>query len=358
MSLGYFARYRFNGSDVAEEDFGKRDLAVEAGTLSTHDDGVYGSCLYLDGTTSLLSTGNFTKISDDAERCFSWWSRSDSPDNPVLCYGELSSPNAFVLYSKNASNSPEFYDYDTRRTLTTPVTDSVWNFFMMSYENGSLNAFVNGTSVFSEAIALTTGTSDPLRIGTDGRGEYFEGFILDLRIWDTHVDEATATYMYSTGPNFEEELSTNYAQDFARSQTVAGHLLCRSMYGVKDTGGQLTQSFFALDEDSEPTEAARVEHSQEVSGMASETVRVRQGESLQKTIEISPEATTFISNDDETKSVVFSSEGVHIVAGGESGCMFFGAGRDFRMRATAGTFLVEAFSSVSNSYKTKMEVGS
>lgn len=365
MSLKYFARYRFNGSDVAEEDYGLRDLAVESGALNTIDDSTYGSCLALDGATSLLSTGSFTNIADDADRSFSFWAHMTSTNaSPVLCYGELSSPNAFVLYARNVGGYPEFYDYSSREAPTvaevpTGVSINAWTFFTFSCNAEVMKIFVDGVLWYTKTLTLTTGTTDPLRVGTDGEGEYFEGYLLDVRMWETSIEDSVVEYMFDVGPNFEEELATNYAQNLSRSAIIAGNILCRTMYGVQEAGSDITQSFFCVDENSEIKEAARMEHSQDSSGVASETLRVRHEDGMEKTVEISPETTTFSSKVDAvTSSVVFSTEGVHLLAGEEKGSIFFGAGRDFRIRVGDGSFLVEAYSSSKESYETKMEITS
>ncbi|CAM9711380.1 unnamed protein product [Sphacelaria rigidula] len=377
MSLKYFARYRFNGSDVAEEDFGLRDLAVESGSLNTADDTTHGSCLSLDGATSLLSTGSFTNIADYTDRCLSFWAKTNPASAgsaaPVLCYGELASPDAFVLYARNSNGYPEYYDYSTRITDPSPtvgVEVDTWTFFTFSCKAGVISIYVDGNLWYSQSITLTTGTSDPLRLGTDGQGEYFTGYLLDLRIWETSLEGSVPGYMFSVGPNYEEELSTQYAEDtHQRSSIMTGNVLCRTTYGVQTTGSTLTQSFFCLDENSDIQEAARIEHIQDSSGVASETIRVRHTEPgtnnrlLEKTIEITPETITFLSTpetaDSETSSVIFSSQGVHLVAGEEEkGCIFFGAGRDFRIRVRDKSFLVEAFSSVTDDYQIKMAISS
>ena len=359
MSLKYFARYRFNGSDVAEEDYGLRDLAVESGTIDTIDDPTYGSCLALNGVTSLLSTGSFTNIADDTDRCFSFWAKTNFNASPVLCYGELASPNAFVLYASNSAGYPEHYDYQSRNfSNALSIPNGTWTFFAFSCKAQELKIYVNGNLNYSTNLTLTTGTSDPLRIGTDAQGEYFDGCLLDLRMWESALEDSVIEYMYSVGPNFEEELPTRYAEE-SRSSVITGNLLCRTTYGVQTTGSDLTESFFCVDENSQPQEAVRIEHSQDNLGVASQTVRVRHDVNLEKTIEITPVRTTFSTTDsNSTSSVVFSADGVEVVAAEEKGCIFFGAGRDFRIRVGDGNFLVEAYSSSADDYVKKMEISS
>lgn len=369
MSLKYFARYRFDGNDAGEEDYGLRDLAVESGFLTTFDDPEHGSCLSLDGATSLMSTGNFINISENSDRCFTFWAKFDqstfSTSSPVLCYGDLSSPNAFVMYAKNEMGYPEFYDYQSRVAASSPsIPVDTWSFVAFACRAGVLSIFVDGIRRYSSSVVLSTGTSDPLRIGTDGKGEYYEGLLLDLRIWETSVDDKVIEYMYSVGPNYEENLSSMYVEDSSnRSSITVGNLLCRSSYGIQDEdgdGGILSESFFCVDESGEAREAARVEHVKDsTTGFGSNTIRIRDESSrLQKTIEMSPEITTFTSTDDtsSSSSIIFSSSGVHLSAGSTKGCFYFGAEKDFRIRVGNGSFLVEALSSDSNTYVTKMQV--
>ena len=374
MSLKYFSRHRFNDStDPAGEDYGLRDFAVESGSLDTVVDTTYGDVLNLDGTTKLLSTGSFDSIADDSDRTFSCWAKTSATGYcPLLCYGELNQPNVFVLYARNTDGYPEVYDYNTRYAPTilesatgAPIPDDTWTFYTFTAGSGVLNIYIDGELWYTTSLVLTTGTTDPFRLATDELVSNFLGVMLDLRVWDSKLDLETIEYMYSVGPNFEESLGTDYAENLLRTRTVAGNILCRSTYGIQPSGNTLTQSFFALDDNSDPQEAARIEHSEDVNGMSNIDIRVRHtdtalDQTLEKTVSITPETTTFNSiENDLTHSVQFSSEGVHLLdTEEEKGCIFFGAGRDFRIRVLNGTFVVQAYSSITSNYVTKMEVGS
>ena len=369
MSLKYFSRHRFSDiTDLASEDYGLRDFAVDSGSLDTIVDATYGDVLNLDGTTKLLSAGSFDNVADDSDRTFSCWAKTSAAGYcPLLCYGELNQPNVFVLYARNTDGYPEVYDYNTRYAPTTGSTipDDTWTFYTFTAGSGELNIYINGELLYTTSIVLTTGTTDSLRLATDELVSNFLGVMLDLRVWDSKLDLETIEYMYSVGPNFEESLGTDYAENILRTRTVAGNILCRSTYGIQPTGNTLTQSFFALDDNSDPQEAARIEHAEDINGMSNIDIRVRHTDTaleqtLEKTVSIAPETTTFNSvENDITHSVQFSSEGVHLLdTEEEKGCIFFGAGRDFRIRVLNGTFVVQAYSSITSDYVTKMEVGS
>ena len=357
MSLKYFARYRFNTDDPAEEESGTRDLAVETGNIASEMDNVHGPVLLLDGQTSLLSTGNFNDISGNQERSFSFWARIDDITDyrPVFCYGELDSPNAFVWYASNESSaSPEFYDYSDRSTDSTTITTGTWVFYTITYSTPNLLVYIDGSlSSTLNVGSLTTGTIDSLRIGTDGIGEYFTGALLDLRVFQSVLDPDAVSYMFKNGPNFESLLGTSYAEEYdTRGLFMSGGLMCRTTYGIQQEGRVQKDHFFATHQ-SEIVEAARIEHGRETDGTGNIKYKVKDNDDTLKTvIETTPKQTTFTNND---KSVVFSSEGVSIL-NESTGGMYFGAGRDFRITVHDNKFVVQAFSSIRDDYVTKMEI--
>lgn len=373
MSLQYFARYRFQGNDFTEEDFGLRHLALESGSTTSQNDNQFGECVYLDGATSLLSLGDFSNIANKHSRAFTFWAKnSSSYANPVVSYGELSATNAFVIYAKNKDGFTEVFDYQTRNPIhSQKIVDDEWVFYAIVYDNEGqvLRIYLNGQYVQEVSDApLDTGNTDPLRIGTDGLGEYFKGNLLDLRIWDETLAATAISYMYSVGPNFKEQLQTSYANQTAmgqtamRATTVMGNLLCRTMYGVQNNSSTHVASYFGVDSNDEPCEVARVEcnidDNEHGVKIGTQTTKIRDtNDTLQDAIKITPSETTFFaSGTNSNNSIVFSFDGVHLLAGKEKGCLYFGAGRDFRIRTSGDSFFIEAFSSATNSYHIKLQI--
>ncbi|ACH46876.1 unknown [Feldmannia species virus] len=358
MSLGYFARYRFNDPlDLAKEDLGVGDLVVETGSLQSVEDPRHGTVLYLDGATSLASLGDFGDIVDDSSRCFSFWANCDSEfASPVVSYGELESSRAFVVYAKNDLSQPEFYDYQTRVSPSGSDTEqSGWHHFAFTYsaDDKVIQIYLDGSLVLQETgVTLTTGASDPLRIGTDGLGEYFEGSLVDIRVFSKNVASSTVLTLYREGPNYLDELGeASFVSSHNRSDAAAGDLVCRTMFGVSPDGQTISQAYF----DSSVGEVARVEDGLDDSGTAYRAVSVRDGDgTLSKVLQFTGNNTTFFNNNKE--SVIFSSEGVHLAEDGERGCMYFGNARQFRLRSTGSSFLVEALAT--QEYVVKMEVSS
>lgn len=368
MSLKYFVRYQFGSDDPAEDDFGERDLAVETGTLSTEIDATYGKVLKMDGLTGLMSTGSFDIISGATPRSFSFWAKTDLDTSPLLSYGELVGGSAFVLYANNGTNNPEVFDYSTSNVATSHTNVSgTWAHYVVTYDGATtLNVYVDGALVDSltTASAFNTGTTDPFRIGTDGLGDFFDGCVSDLRVYDGSLPLDAVVYMFSVGPNYEEKIDRTYAEEGStRGFAMSGTHISNDSYGVHSGGNTLTNSYFAYDDSNDLQESARIEYSEDVSGGGVMDTRVRHTDTgsnstLFNTIRATPEATTFSSIDatDTTSSVVFSSEGVSITSASGDGGLFFGSNKDFRISVNGGGFTVAAYNSTSGTYVTKMNI--
>jgi len=366
MSLKYFVRYQFNGLDPAEDDFGKRDFAVEVGALSTVEDTTYGKVLEMDGATSLMSTGTLDDISGVTPRSFSFWAASDLTSSPVLSYGELIPGSAFVIYSNNTLNNPEVYDYTS--SYTSPgFTNTVdtWAHYAVTYDGTSLKTYVNGVISSTATVTLATGTSDPFRLGTDGEGNYFNGKLSDIRAYDHEIDPSVVEYIHSSGPNYEEKIDMAYTSSGStRGFSMSGTHISKSSYGIEAGGNTLTDSYFAHDDSGTIQEASRLEYTENLDGDGETDMKVRHTDTggnatMFSTIKTSAETTTFNSIDitDTTSSIVFSSDGVTIesAASGENG-MFFGASKDFRISVVNSSFQVAAYDNTSGTYLTKMEI--
>lgn len=123
-------------------------------------------------------------------------------------------------------------------------------------------------------------------------------------------------------------------------------------------------SFFGNNQNDELLESARVEHSQDSRGIGTVTTRVRCTNSnldinMVKTMEFSPESSTFTSTDSssQSNSVIFSSKGVSVMTEDSEG-LYFGAGKDFRIAILDGILVVQAYSEQTADFVTKMEIGS
>lgn len=362
MSLKYLRKISLNQTDL---DSG---IHQEMGTLLYAQDALYGTVSYFDGSTS-LSLGSIDEITGDSSRTFSFWASVESFQAPILSYGNLVSPEAFVLYAGDSSGSVTFSDFSNDQVsgISTPV--DVWRFYAFAYESGSLKIYIDGEP--QETLntgSLTTGTSGSVRIGTDGAGSYLSGFLLDVRIYDSSMDEDTAQYMFSRGPNYEEPAGFDFAESMTTLGTgVHGTVLCRDMYSIKNAGTDAVSSLFARDGSSNIVESARFTHSEESIKASVKTTNANGVSYMTSVIESRPDKTSFFvtNSDDSRKSVVFSSDGVKIVSDSPYG-LYFGESKDFRMvfeegsanDNTVDSWKIQALDESTGEYVTKLEIGS
>lgn len=372
MSLQYIARFPFNDAgNLLSDTRDSSDLMLETGSLSSFTDPIYGEVLHLDGSTSLLSSGNFDTIVSDAQRSFSFWVNTTSLNSPVLSYGSLDGPNAFILYSTNSSGYITFSDLSTESSSSYLSSTNTWYFICFTYSNGSLNVYVNGSIVDTVSLGtLTTDVVNSIRIGTDGTGGYFEGYISDLRVYDSVLNDASITYMYESSNNHEEPLSHGYVESMGNLGTASnGPVICRESYGIQDKGSDFVYSSFAQDGSGNTMEASRISHKEENSKGSIKAELRHTNDDMQSymtpVIESSSEETYFIKTgtDDGRNSVVFTPDGVKISSDSPHG-IYFGESKDFRIVfvegdniTTSDTLKIEAYQSSSGSYKTKFEVG-
>jgi len=372
MSLKYFTRFQFNNSvdtELAEEDFGN-DLALEiGGTLQSFNDPTYGTVLNLNGTTSLMASGDFTNISGGLDRSFSFWAKNDVLGyNPILSYGDITTGPAFIIYSDNDDGPgvPEISDLTTSYKATFTPNTTTWSHYVITYSSGTLLYYIDAIEVGNFSTTLATGTGDPMRIGTDANGQYFTGKISDLRIYNTALDLTTIEYMLSVGPNFEEKIDVDFVEkidDFGLA--VCATMMSRSAYSVQESGQTLTNSFYINDASSDLQEASRLEYTQDGSGSTSVSVKTRHHETttgddvLYSSIDMNAENTTFTNvneTDTDSSSVIFSKEGMSVTSDNPGG-IYFGTEKDFRMSVDGDFFVIEAYNSLSGVYDKKMEIG-
>lgn len=360
MSLKYLRRFSLNQTDL--------DIVEETGTLMYKHDAIYGTVSYFDGSTSLYSD-TIQEITGTGDRTISFWANIENFQAPIISYGNLVSPEAFVIYIGDSSGAVTFSDFssDTISSIITPI--DIWRFYTVSYSLGYMKIYIDGVLRDTLDVGnIDTGSSGPMRIGTDGAGSYLSGLVLDIRAYDTKLEEELVQYIYSRGPNYEEPIGFDFAESMTTLGTgVHGTVLCRDMYSIKNTGTDSVSSLFARDGDNSIVESARYTHTNDSIKASVKTTNSDGISYMTSVIESTSEKTSFFvtESDDSRKSVVFSSEGVKIISDSPYG-LYFGEGRDFRMvfeegsvdNNTTDSWKIQALDERNGLYVTKLEIGS
>lgn len=360
MSLKYLKRFPLHQNDV--------DIVEETGSVLYTQDAIYGTVSYFDGSTS-LSSDTIDQITGMNDRTITFWASVENFQAPIVSYGNLVSPEAFVVYIGDSSGTVTFSDFsgDKISSITTPV--DIWRFYTITYSSSSMKIYIDGVLEDTLDVGiLDTGTSGPLRIGTDGAGSYLSGFVLDVRIYGSVIDQELVQYMYTKGPNYEEPIGFDFAESMNTLGTgVHGTVLCRDMYSIKTAGTDSISSLFARDGNNNIVESARYTHTDDSIKASVKTTNSDGVSYMTSVIESNPEKTAFFvtESDDSRKSVVFSSEGVKIISDSPYG-LYFGEDKDFRMvfeegsvdNNTVDSWKIQALDEKNGLYVTKLEIGS
>lgn len=123
----------------------------------------------------------------------------------VTWYGVFSKGNE-NSYAMNINSSTwylqfEIYGTGSRSFNTTVnvITPNAWNFIVMLYNGVTQKIFVNGILLNSQSNILGTyGNTSDLRIGLGNDGEYFKGYMGDLRIYNRGLRDDEVVSMYNS----------------------------------------------------------------------------------------------------------------------------------------------------------------
>jgi hypothetical protein len=120
------------------------------------------------------------------------WDAVISKDNQSDAANDVS----YALYAANGTGTPPAAYILSNGSDTSPGSNigvqgqsslslNTWTFLAATYDGSSLNMYVNGNLVGSQALSgYITTTGDPLHIGGDWSGEMFTGLIEGVRIYN------------------------------------------------------------------------------------------------------------------------------------------------------------------------------
>lgn len=182
--------------------------AGPAGTGTTN--GPLGQKAYsFDGTDDYINVGQKFQFSDSDSFSFTGWYLRESVDytNAPRLLGFDTTAGFGLLFDDTWIQGDDdiVFRYDSEN-LESGVGGEVgvWYFFSVTYDGSTAKLYVDGELKAEDSSVTWTDPVDDFIIGTSGRdgglqGEYFDGIISEIRIYNRPLKKSEIRYLYSVG---------------------------------------------------------------------------------------------------------------------------------------------------------------
>jgi hypothetical protein len=203
------------------------------GTISgpTWTSGFFGGGLLFDGVNDLVSVNDSNPLDLTSGMTLEAWVRptaAGSWRNVIMKEG--TNGLAYALYSSNAMEAAEgFVNVPNDRSAAAPTATPInsWTHLATTYDGSAVKVLVNGAVVgtFSAAGTITTGTG-LLRFGGNAIwGEYFQGVLDEVRVYNRPLSEGEVRVDMSTpiGGALETSPPTVSVSSPASGSSVSGN---------------------------------------------------------------------------------------------------------------------------------------
>jgi chitodextrinase len=194
---GLVAAYGFNelaGTAVGDSSGLGNNGTVANGTWSSL--GKFGGALSFNGSSSLVTIPNSASLQPTSALTLEAWVNPLTVSNSwrdVIYKGD---DNYYLEGSSFYASRPvaggTFGGNNANAQGGNALAANTWSHLALTYDGATLRLYVNGTQVASQATtgAITTSTN-PLQIGGDSLwGQYFQGLIDEVRVYNTALTAA------------------------------------------------------------------------------------------------------------------------------------------------------------------------
>ena len=196
-TAGLVAAFSFDegsGTTVADQSGNGNNGTVANTTWASS--GKYGKALSFNGTSSRVTVPNSASLQLTTGMTLEAWVNPTTVSSAWRDVIEKGNDNYYLMGTTDHSGFPAgggtFASTNANAFGTAALATNAWSYLASSYDGANLRLYLNGTLVTTVARtgAITTSTN-ALTIGSDPFwGQYFNGMIDDLRIYNTALTQA------------------------------------------------------------------------------------------------------------------------------------------------------------------------
>ena len=238
----------FNGTNgsTTMTDNSKNNLTVTSNNgaaISTAQSKFGGSSVLFDGTNDYLSIPDNTPLvlSGGSYTIECWIRPTGNYADYNTIIAKRAASSAWQVYLNITTGFLSFYDGTERNSSVTP-TANVWSHIAAVYNGSTINLYLNGVSVLSNAVG-NTDYSSPIYIGSYSTSQYFNGYIDELRItkgiarYTSNFTPSTTQFLDSTGDANSNVVVNSTATGFAiGTGGINGAQLAKAWVNFNGTG--------------------------------------------------------------------------------------------------------------------------
>lgn len=251
---GLVAAYGFDegsGSSVADSSGHSNGGTVSGASWTTS--GKFNKALDFDGTNDKVSVADSNSLDLTNGMTLSAWVKPDTLGGyRTVLMKERGSNLSYSLYGgTDSSNRPAVEVPGNQRLAPSAISTGSWTHLAGTYDGANLRIYVNGVEVSSEPETLTiTTSSNPLSIGGNTPwGEYFDGLIDEVRVYNraltqseiqTDKDTSVAAQVSSGGGLGEPVPTTTYAYSSTTGRPTTVSTPTATTTTAYDNAGRVT----------------------------------------------------------------------------------------------------------------------
>ena len=199
----------YNANDIAPNGF---NMAKGAGTINALQNGLMGNSFKFSSSAYLLTTSNI-QIPNEFT-ILAYINKDETGTGGIIAKRNDAGTNNFQLYREAGGKWDMFvWGASALETKTDrDLTSGIWQKLIVTWNGTQLNFYQDGTNTKNASLTGTMTNDDiDTRIAHEWYGDYFEGYIDELAIWNKAITP-TEAYLLTNQSNisavFSSELGT------------------------------------------------------------------------------------------------------------------------------------------------------